>query len=190
MLSGVRYATKMTDDEIKSLLRWAYARWKRGGGGDNKEGMVANLMTYKGMAAAARVLCRWPRPSELARIVAAADMPPMEYTRMTVTFEAKIPIGKLIGPKGQHLINLTHNHRLLYAWVKKLDGRGAIYELTVYSINDPVPAGQRAKAVPNMNTKCTLAIEDFLKNNGVVEKSRRMRTMKFTAKTSFVGWDT
>ena len=122
-LDGISMHDKMTDAEVFGLRDYF--------GGD-----VRRLLSYEGMQDASHVLCRWPRPSELARVIAASGQGSMTYRSFKVVFEAKAPLHSIIGPVGKHLNDLTKNNDLLYAWIKRRKEEGKA-ELFLYAIDSP-----------------------------------------------------
>ena len=94
------------------------------------------FLTYAGMEEIASVLCRWPRPRELAMVafhenfkdmvkwssgskLAKSDTRELHYFRCRVLFdlEGDPPrYGDMIGPKGANLVALTRDNDLMYAW--------------------------------------------------------------------------
>ena len=160
-LAGISMHAKMTDAEVFGLRDFF--------GGD-----VRRLLTYDGMQAASRVLCRWPRPSELSRVIAASGQGVMTYRSFKVVFEAKVPLRNIIGPMGKHLNDLTQGHDLLYAWIKRRKEEGKA-ELFLYAIDSP---GKTSSA------KVFSAAAAFF-GNGKAEQFGKpaMSTRKFTPKS-------
>ena len=60
----------------------------------------------------------------------------MTYRSFKVVFDAKAPLGGIIGPLGKHLNDLTMQHDLLYAWIKRRKEAGRA-ELFLYAIDTP-----------------------------------------------------
>lgn len=110
-LGDVTYEGKMSAEEIEGLRRYL---------GDKGVSIPDDMLTYRGMETASAVLCRWPRPSELARIAEAAGAGELHVWRAAVTLKLDEP-SKWVGMRGSNLIALTMAHDLLYAWLQ--DGR-------------------------------------------------------------------
>ncbi len=134
------------------------------------------FLTYAGMAQIAEVLCRWPRPRELAAVALHKDFRDLVtltehsgrkhlvYFRSVVSFrrEEGYPMSKLIGPKGQNLVALTEGKDLLYAWC-------SLGKLFLY-------ASDRAQLLE--------AVKEFKGWEGVVAKSVTSKTSTKTFTTS------
>ena len=164
-LSGVTYSDTMTDEEIEALRDMFVGI----GRGDVRRG-VSSLLTYAGMHRAAAVLCRWPRPSELARVIKAAGLGQMQYRIYKVVFNpvAGVDVGEIVGKLGANLIRITEEHDLLYAWVHTSKGVGELY---LYSIGR------------NSMAKCMAAENDFFKSRKAVKQGKAATSMKtFTVK--------
>lgn len=130
-LTGVKYGAKLTPNQITGLANFLTGE---------KINTLDKLMRYSALKTADKILCRFPRPSELARV--AIEMGVLDksmgkpYWRACVHLDhtgdkQKKNAGKLVGIKGANLISLTEEHDLLYAWLKHEDVRK--YCLCVYA---------------------------------------------------------
>lgn len=81
---------------------------------------VETLKTHAALSGASEVLCRWPRPKEIARLAKMMD-PAADTTYYTgllfLRADDSSAIGSLVGPKGRNLNQLTKRYGLLYIWV-------------------------------------------------------------------------
>ena len=125
-LTGVSYSAKMEDDEIVGLSEFLKAELK-------KDKLTPDVvLTYQTCSVASDILCRWPRPSELARVIALDTLdftPSNKKNALPISvgyFLGKVPLalvdgkkwGDFVGKKGATLNALTKNHELLYSWLK------------------------------------------------------------------------
>ena len=116
-LGGVKKETKMTDAEVEGLATYL-----------GELGLLKDKATYlsgKTMSQAAKLLCRWPRPSEIARLAInhAPHLGRLQCHSASVKFRflEEGPnkgkrFAKLIGAQGTKLIGLTERNNLLYSW--------------------------------------------------------------------------
>lgn len=119
---------KMTDEEVKGLALYLT---------DGQHGIspvVADILTYKACEVASRVLCRWPRPSELARILAIFGFDKVSYACLKVGVilageadgDPERKWGRLIGSGGKNLVAMTQRHDLLYVWMHSQGRRATL----------------------------------------------------------------
>lgn len=153
---GVKLNSKMSDDEIADLYEWAVDKW-------GNQDVLNELLTYDGLSQAASVLCRWPRPSELARVVAHERDTPLEYVRFITKFTVNdgASINTVIGRGGSKLIDLTKKNDLIYAWIKTDDADQDVFCLYLYAINTIGLVGNRS----DLYRKCREASMEFIRRN-------------------------
>ena len=78
-----------------------------------------DVLSYDGLERVSDLLCRWPRPSEIGRVLDDANL---KYAMAAGSFsvDSKTTLGEVIGTMGENLVEFTKAHNLLYAWVKNL----------------------------------------------------------------------
>lgn len=172
-LSGVKYNTQMTDDELRGL--WEYL------GAADIDSMNA-LLTYDGMDTASQILCRWPRPSELGRLSWMLGQKKLMYYRAVLKVKAEVKddeknpqgyanrtFGRIVGPMGSNFIGMTKNHDLMYLWMHHVTDRAVDSfrqrQIFVYAKNrGDLDAGLQA-------------IEDYLASFDIHTLSKAVRVM-------------
>lgn len=132
-LDGVTYRNPLTMDQIGNLLGYLQDT--------DTVSEVGDLFTYTSMMVAQNVLCRWPRPSELAEMAYMFDnkADTVYYTGIVYVQGDDVPM--LVGKDGAQFASITERFNLLYMWmsrVPKNDGRtfeGTHQSIFVYSKN-------------------------------------------------------
>ena len=120
-LSGVTYSAKFTEEaQVEGLL--LYMR-------DNGFESFPAMITAMGLKAAAGVLCRWPRPTELALLAETADKTNKLWVYRLKVEVAPASPSKFVGVHGANLYDLTERNGLLYAWLAttSLQGKKKLY---------------------------------------------------------------
>jgi hypothetical protein len=126
---------------------------------------VRENLTYAGMMQLSALMCRWPRPSELARLAKAAGEKPIPYWVLEV--ELHPPNGEgghvfwsgFVGSKGSNLTHLTKKYDLLYVWLKAP-------KLTIYGISkESVYAAAEDDMVRVLNPTVADAVEKKLEDS-------------------------
>lgn len=115
------YDKRLTSAEAKQVQRWLVSV---------NVGSSNELLTHRGMSKAAELMCRWPRPSELAVMVGhMGDMSaPLSYHRMSVRVsqlsKAKGKgqgeggnVGQFVGPLGNNFNRISKQCDLMYMWL-------------------------------------------------------------------------
>lgn len=127
-LSGVTYNAKMSDEEIEGLSEYMKDEL-------NERVMTPNVaLTYDACETASVALCRWPRPSELARVIAldafdGKGARPSRSAALPISVAyvlAKVKLslvkgnkwGDFVGKEGANLNSITKDAGLIYAWLK------------------------------------------------------------------------
>ena len=139
-LAEVSYHASMDEAQIDGLVAFL----KEAGVSPN------NLLTYKNMHLMSQVLCRWPRPRELAeasrKMYAASRGKSGGLPVYYVTYffldavddadakEIDSRLGAFVGREGRNLSELTEKNNVMYMWVKKVSG-SQTRVLYVYSRN-------------------------------------------------------
>lgn len=121
-LQDVTYGKKITSDkEIEGLIE--YLR-------DATFNDIESICSYDGMVAAAYILCRWIRPSELRLIAEQLKVDNFKVYKGTVElkFNKDSERARFVGSAGEHLIKFTKDYGLMYAWLSK-------NELRVFGFN-------------------------------------------------------
>lgn len=116
-LQDVEYRKKMTRAEVKNL--WAYLS-------DAGFDSMDRILTQKGLRMIERVLCRWPRPSELG-VMARDHAKGIDYFMLSIQLsydsapedkdDGRKRFAQFVGTRGNNLNALTERHDLLYAWM-------------------------------------------------------------------------
>ncbi len=112
-LKTVKYDGKLTSTQIKGLAKYMKTK-----------GITSfdKIMKYSSLVTASKILCRFPRPSELARV--AVELGVLDKTAGRPYWRACVHLegtnaAKLVGTNGANLIAFTKKHDLLYTWLKK-----------------------------------------------------------------------
>ena len=110
-LEGVTYGDKITKGaEIEGLIKYL---------NDNGFDNIESICSYNGMVAAAYILCRWIRPSELRLIAEKLKVNNFKVYKGTVelSFKNDSERARFVGRLGMHLIEFTNEYNLMYAWL-------------------------------------------------------------------------
>lgn len=119
-ISGAfKYDTKMSFTDAVKVQQWLFRQ-------DVKT--PAELLSHNGMAKAAQLMCRWPRPSELAHMVSSMKGPRQPfYYRMTIQIALMNPratdrtttkvISNFVGPMGMNFNRISEERDLMYMWL-------------------------------------------------------------------------
>ena len=113
-LGGVTYGHKLSTAQVEGL-----AGLLEGLGYKSPD----EVLTYGACKAASDVLCRWPRPSELSRVLKYLGHEKCEYyhLRQSLSLVKGARWGAVVGSKGSNLIEMTEgasgHGELLYAWL-------------------------------------------------------------------------
>jgi hypothetical protein len=153
-MSGVSRTRKMTVDQIGGLHRYLVERGFR---------TMTDICSYDGMFAAARALCRWPRPSELGTMAVRFAGGPIKYHRLVMnilsgTRTSIHDIGNVVGQDGENLIKLTEQHNLMYAWVHS-SREGGWCKLYMYAL-DPADLDAAGAAAEKLVKSKGLVVGD------------------------------
>lgn len=162
-LADVGYGEKMTKAQVQGMMR--YLREERAIDG------MEDLLTHRAMSAAAQVLCRWPRPSELARAI--QGMNPGKRAKEAFYFSNTVKvkgsgIGRFIGKNGVNLYRLTEAADLLYIWVKPSPGRRDEHLIYMYA-----SAGGRKKEGAEKMKAAEAIIKSAVRRSPHVELDER-----------------
>jgi hypothetical protein len=106
-LQAVTYAGKLNETQVEGLLKFMRAKGYRS---------FSQMIEHASLAEASNVLCRWPRPSELAQMAKASGSEDMHVWRATVEVGLRDP-GGFVGTYGSNLSDLTERTGLLYVWL-------------------------------------------------------------------------
>lgn len=109
-LTDVTYGDKLTSSQMTLLAEHVRKTFRK------QDGVY--LLSYEGMRKLQMVLCRWPRPSELRRLVHRLSGETPEYHHLSVVITAESgKFGRMIGRSGANLIRLTKQHKVSYMWL-------------------------------------------------------------------------
>lgn len=127
---------KLTDEQILGLNK--YMRKYRID--------LVDILTYEGLNELSKVLCRWPRPSEVSRLFRLTNG---GLTLKRVSIEMDLPRqsdrAKFVGKMGENLNVLTKKYNLMYAW---LHTSGSSTHLHLYGIrSNPHEAAESSYVV-------------------------------------------
>jgi hypothetical protein len=120
---------KLTTQQIASL----FTHLKKEGYSFGASGS-RNITSYTGLEAASKVLCRWPRPSELGRMAKAQNVKNINFFKVVarvlfVKASSQSAFGKsnalavresrskLVGPMGSRFASICRKHDLMYLWL-------------------------------------------------------------------------
>ena len=147
---------KMSDAEIDALRGFV----ERGD---------IDLLSYDGLERVSKAICRWPRPSEIARVLKDARI---KYAMASASFSLTSgSLGRVIGSKGANLIDFTRKHGLLYAWVQSQASGPRI--LLFYTTDDGMIAEKDEKAVKARgNDLLYRFFKSFGKDHGIVKEDK------------------
>lgn len=111
-LDGVTYSSRLTKSETEALHEYLM---------DNGVLSPSDVLTYGAMKTASDILCRWPRPSELAQLLVRyqrnADVS-VDFTYYTGVFGVTgRNIGGFVGKLGERFIHLMKQYDLMYVWL-------------------------------------------------------------------------
>ncbi len=118
-LDNVTYGNTMSDAEIENLLAYIRANFPAQA--------LPHFVTYTHLDHLnQRLLCRFPRPSELNRLAAIMTRKPgarLAYSRAELTLQAKSPtaFARFVGPLGANFAFLTRESGLIYMWLQPGD---------------------------------------------------------------------
>lgn len=110
-LTGVTYRKKMTEPELQALHRYLK---------ENDKFFPNNFFSYETMEAASQVLCRWPRPSEMARLsqIFHLGIDTSYFTGMMSVGGSDIAL--LVGTQAENFSAITEKYNLLYMWMSPI----------------------------------------------------------------------
>jgi hypothetical protein len=167
-LSGVTYSDKFTEEaQVEGLL--LYMR-------DNKFKSFPDMITKKGLEAAAGVLCRWPRPAELALLAKKAGEPDLWVYRLKVEVAPASP-GKFVGVHGANLYALTERNGLLYAWLATMKDEKKVYLYLYGTTRQQVIDASKDSFVENVAVKGKKVLVRHRIGNTVMWEGEAMKGM-------------
>jgi len=121
-----------------------------------------HLLEYRGLERLSNILCRWPRPSEVARLFKINNgVWKLERCTVTMDLPSIAERSKFVGKMGASLTALTKKYNLMYAWLQT-DGDTVLLHLygkderfvmkddsrLTHAINDDSVKNKRAPGVP------------------------------------------
>lgn len=119
-LKSVTYSSKMSGHEIGQLVRKLKARL---GIGSNEtlspsQNAMQRVLSYDTMSFMEKLLCRWPRPSELSQVakrIVTGEPIIHYYTAALHVHGSDLPL--LVETYGAFFSRLTRKHHLFYVWM-------------------------------------------------------------------------
>jgi hypothetical protein len=121
-LQNVSYDNKLTHAEIKKVATLLPTKIS-----------PEDVLSYTTSFLLSKVLCRWPRPSELARIlyVLGHEDAPYYHLRQSISIQKDVKKGwgTVVGEKGKNLNEVTEESNILYAWLHKSGSKKAVLHL-------------------------------------------------------------
>ena len=123
-LGGVTYRHKLSTAQVEGL-----AGLLEGLGYKSPD----EVLTYGACKAASVVLCRWPRPSELSRVLKYLGHEKCEYyhLKQSLSLVKGARWGAVVGSKGSNLIEITEggngHGELLYAWLHSAGDQATLH---------------------------------------------------------------
>ena len=123
-LEKVSYDKKLTNAEIKAAVNLLIK---------SQLTTPEKVLKYTTNFSLSKVLCRWPRPSELARMLYVLGHEEAMYyhLRQTVSIpkDVKHGWGTVVGNKGKNLYEVTEQSDILYAWLHRKGSKTAVIHL-------------------------------------------------------------
>lgn len=104
---------------------------------------VRGLLTYNGMANAAKVMCRWPHPQEVARIAKSLSprnsLPTIYCLQVKLRYEEGGDLYKklsmFVGPLGSNFAQMGLDYGLMYVWLET-DDETDTHTLYMYALKE------------------------------------------------------
>jgi hypothetical protein len=119
-ISDLRSQDKLSPKNITAL----FALLKRKGYSFDASGSK-NILSYNGLEEASKVLCRWPRPSELAVMAKQQNIKGVNFFKVTAkvdhpnnsNFDAQKMRSKFVGEMGSNFASVGRDYHLMYVWL-------------------------------------------------------------------------
>jgi hypothetical protein len=113
-LQDITYSKRMTRAQIQGLSRYLK---------NNGVSTPQDVLSHEGLDAASKVMCRWPRPKELAMLLdelSETNTVPNDlrtyYSGMLTVRADRPSMARLVGHLGASFTEITAEHNLLYIW--------------------------------------------------------------------------
>lgn len=132
--TAFEYDTKMTSADACQVKTWL-----------SKQGIRTStqLLSREGMSIASKIMCRWPRPSELSMMTGCMNSSDrrgsLKYYRKTIRVSAptRACFAKLVGKLGINFTKIGEAHNLMYMWLHKANSKAGDQQMIVMYAQDP-----------------------------------------------------